>query len=192
VDTGDFSHYNSSLLDNKSKSKHLTDLKGIVLLKDKVKDLNALAELALKHKNDGKKIVFTNGCYDILHVGHIQCFQESKRLGNILIVAVNSDRSVGVLKGPSRPIVPEGERAELIAAMESVDYVTIFDQEDPFEVISAVKPDILVKGGDWSIETIVGRELVESYGGKVMTIPMVEGISTSEIIEKIVSHSSPQ
>jgi D-beta-D-heptose 7-phosphate kinase/D-beta-D-heptose 1-phosphate adenosyltransferase len=170
----------------------LTDLKGIELLKDKVKDLNALAELVLKHKNDGKKIVFTNGCYDILHVGHIQCFQESKRLGDILIVAVNSDRSVGDLKGPSRPIVPEGERAELIAAMESVDYVTIFDQEDPFQVIAAVKPDILVKGGDWSIETIVGRELVESYGGKVMTIPMVEGISTSAIIEKIVSHSSSQ
>ena len=192
MDTGDFSHYNSSLLDTKSKSKHLTDLKGIVLLKDKVKDLNALAELVLKHKNDGKKIVFTNGCYDILHVGHIHCFQESKRLGDILIVAVNSDRSVGILKGPLRPIVPEGERAELIAAMESVDYVTIFDQEDPFEVVSAVKPDILIKGGDWSIETIVGRELVESYGGKVMNIPLVEGISTSEIIEKIVSHPSPQ
>ncbi|MDX1777473.1 MAG: adenylyltransferase/cytidyltransferase family protein, partial [Thermodesulfobacteriota bacterium] len=113
----------------------MTDRKGIVLLKDKVKDLDILAKLVLKHKNDGEKIVFTNGCYDILHIGHIQCFQESKRLGDILIVAVNSDRSVGVLKGPSRPIVPEGERAELIAALESVDYVTVFDQEDPFEVI---------------------------------------------------------
>lgn len=160
-------------------------------MKDKIKDLNALKELVLKHKQEGKKIVFTNGCYDILHIGHIHCFQESKKLGDILIVAVNSDRSVRVLKGPSRPIVPEEERAELIAAMESVDYVTIFDQEDPLEIISAVKPDILVKGGDWSIETIVGRELVESYGGTVMTLPMVPGISTSEIIEKIVSHTSP-
>jgi D-beta-D-heptose 7-phosphate kinase/D-beta-D-heptose 1-phosphate adenosyltransferase len=189
VDTGDFSHYNSSLSDYKQKQTPFK-CKGILLLKDKIKDLNALAELVLKHKNGGKKIVFTNGCYDILHVGHIQCFQESKRLGDILIVAVNSDRSVGVIKGPSRPIVPEDERAELIAALESVDYVTVFDQEDPFEVISAVKPDILVKGGDWSLDTIVGRELVESYGGTVMTIPMVKGISTSEIIEKIVSHTS--
>lgn len=161
-------------------------------MKDKIKELKALAELVLQHKNEGKKIVFTNGCYDILHIGHIQCFQESKKLGDLLIVAVNSDRSVGVLKGPSRPIVPEEERAELIAAMESVDYVTIFDQEDPLELISAIKPDILVKGGDWSLETIVGRELVESYGGTVMTLPMVTGISTSEIIEKIVSHTSPQ
>ena len=161
-------------------------------MKAKIKDLKALAGLVLQHKNEGKKIVFTNGCYDILHIGHIQCFQESKKLGDILIVAVNSDRSVGVLKGPSRPIVPEEERAELIAAMESVDYVTIFDQEDPLEIIAAVKPDILVKGGDWSIDTIVGRELVESYGGTVMTLPMVPGISTSEIIEKIVSHRSRQ
>ena len=161
-------------------------------MKDKIKDLKALAKLVFNHKNQGKKIVFTNGCYDILHVGHIQCFQESKRLGDILIVAVNSDRSVGVLKGPLRPIVPEEERAELIAALESVDYVTIFDQENPLEIISVVKPDILVKGGDWSIETIVGRELVESYGGTVMTLPMVPGISTSGIIDKIVSHTSPQ
>lgn len=160
-------------------------------MKDKIKDLKPLAELVLQHKNEGRKIVFTNGCYDILHVGHIHCFRQSKRLGDILIVAVNSDRSVGVLKGPSRPIVPEGERAELIAAMESVDYVTIFDQEDPLEVIAAVKPDILVKGGDWSIETIVGREFVESYGGRVMTLPTVPGISTSGIIDKIVSHTSP-
>ena len=161
-------------------------------MKDKIKDLKSLVKLVSKHQSEGEKIVFTNGCYDILHVGHIQCFQESKRLGDILIVAVNSDRSVGTLKGPSRPIVPEEERAELIAAMESVNYVTIFDQKDPFELISAVKPDILVKGGDWTVETIVGRELVESYGGTVMTIPMVEGISTSQIIKKIVSHPSPQ
>jgi D-beta-D-heptose 7-phosphate kinase/D-beta-D-heptose 1-phosphate adenosyltransferase len=172
--------------------KHLTFSRGMLLLKDKIKDLKPLVKLVSKHKNEEKKIVFTNGCYDILHIGHIQCFQESKRLGDILIVAVNSDRSVGVLKGPSRPIVPEEERAELIAAMESVDYVTIFDQNDPLEVIAAVKPDILVKGGDWRIETIVGREIVESYGGTVTTLPMVPGISTSGIIDKVVSHTSPQ
>jgi D-beta-D-heptose 7-phosphate kinase/D-beta-D-heptose 1-phosphate adenosyltransferase len=188
VDSTVFSHYNSSLLDLKS----LTFTRGLLLVKDKIKDLKPLVELVSKHKNEGKKIVLTNGCYDILHVGHIHCFQESKRLGDILIVAVNSDRSVGTLKGPSRPIVPEEERAELIAAMESVDYVTIFDQEDPLEVIAAVKPDILVKGGDWSIETIVGREIVESNGGKVTTLPLVPGISTSGIIGKIVSHTTPQ
>ena len=144
------------------------------------------------HKKEGKKVVFTNGCYDILHIGHIRCFQEGKRLGDILIVALNSDRSVRALKGPSRPIIPEDERAEIIAAIESVDYVTIFDQEEPLEIISTITPDVLVKGGDWTIDTIVGKNLVESHGGSVLSLPMVPGISTSRIIEKIVSHLSRQ
>ena len=159
-------------------------------MKDKIKDLKVLTELVSEHKKEGRKIVFTNGCYDLLHIGHIKCFQESKNLGDILIVALNSDRSVRALKGPSRPIIPEEERAEIIAAMESVDYVTIFDQEDPLEIISTVKPDVLVKGGDWSIDTIVGRDVVESCGGKVLSLPMVPGISTSRIIEDIVSHTT--
>ena len=159
-------------------------------MKDKIYDLTVLTELVAAHKNEGEKVVFTNGCYDIIHIGHIRCFQEAKSLGDILIVALNSDRSVRTLKGPSRPIIPDYERAEIIAAMESVDYVTIFDQEDPLEIISTIKPDVLVKGGDWTIDTIVGKNVVESYGGKVLSLPMVPDISTSSIIENIVSHLS--
>ena len=161
-------------------------------MKEKIKDLTVLTKLVSEHKIKGEKVVFTNGCYDLLHIGHIQCFQESKALGEILIVALNSDRSIRTLKGPSRPIIPEEERAEIVAAMESVDYVTIFDQEDPLEVISTVKPDVLVKGGDWSIDTIVGRDVVESYGGTVVALPMIPGVSTSRIVEDILSHTTPE
>ena len=161
-------------------------------LKEKIKDLTVLTKLVSEHKNKGEKVVFTNGCYDLLHIGHIRCFQESKALGEILIVALNSDRSIKALKGPSRPIIPEEERAEIIAAMEHVDYVTIFDQEDPLEVISTVKPAVLVKGGDWSMDTIVGRNVVESYGGTVVALPMIPGVSTSRIIEDILSHTTPK
>ena len=143
------------------------------------------------HKREGKKIVFTNGCYDLIHIGHVRCFKEGKGLGDILIVALNSDRSVRTLKGSPRPIVPEAERAEIIAALECVDFVTIFDQDDPLEIISAIKPDILVKGGDWALNTIVGRDIVESYGGQVIALPLVPGVSTTRIIETIASHLSP-
>ena len=159
-------------------------------MKEKITDLTVLTKLVSEHKSEGKKVVFTNGCYDLLHIGHIQCFQESKALGDILIVALNSDRSIHTLKGPSRPIIPEEERAEIIAAMENVDYVILFDQEDPLEVIATIKPDILVKGGDWSIDTIVGRDVVESYGGTVLALPMIPDVSTSRIIEDIVAHAS--
>ena len=161
-------------------------------MKEKIKDLTVLTKLVSEHKNKGEKVVFTNGCYDLLHIGHIQCFQESKALGDILIVALNSDSSIRALKGPSRPIIPEEERAEIIAAMENVDYITIFDQADPLKVISTVKPDVLVKGGDWSIDTIVGRDVVESYGGTVVALPMIPGVSTSRLIENIVSHTTPK
>ncbi len=160
--------------------------------KNKIKDLDTLIKTVSLQKKEGKKIVFTNGCYDLIHVGHIRCFQESKKLGDKLIVALNSDRSVRTLKGPNRPIIPEEERAEIVAAMESVDYVTIFDQDNPLEIIAAVKPDILVKGGDWSLDTIVGRDIVESYGGKVLPLPLVPGVSTTRIIESILSHASPK
>ena len=158
----------------------------------KIKGLGTLLKDVSDHKKEGKKVVFTNGCYDLLHVGHVRCFKEGKNLGDTLIVAINSDRSVRALKGPPRPIVPEEERAEIIAALECVDFVTIFDQDDPLEIISAVKPDILVKGGDWALNTIVGRDIVESYGGKVMALPLVPGVSTTRIIETIASHLSPQ
>ena len=158
---------------------------------DKVKDFDALLRDVSHHKKEGKKIVFTNGCYDLIHIGHVRCFKEGKNLGDTLIVALNSDRSVRTLKGPPRPIVPQAERAEIIAALECVDFVTIFDQDDPLEIISAIKPDILVKGGDWSLNTIVGRDIVESYGGQVIALPLVPGVSTTRIIETIASRLSP-
>jgi D-beta-D-heptose 7-phosphate kinase/D-beta-D-heptose 1-phosphate adenosyltransferase len=158
---------------------------------DKIKDFDQLLKDVSHHKKEGKKIVFTNGCYDIIHIGHVRCFQEGKKLGDTLIVALNSDRSVRTLKGPPRPIVPQAERAEIIAALECVDFVTIFDQDDPLEIISEVKPDILVKGGDWALDTIVGRDIVESYGGQVIPLPLVPGVSTTRIIETIASHLSP-
>jgi D-beta-D-heptose 7-phosphate kinase/D-beta-D-heptose 1-phosphate adenosyltransferase len=166
--------------------------RGKYSLKEKIKDLKILTKLVSEHKNKEEKVVFTNGCYDLIHIGHIQCFQESKAQGEILIVALNSDRSIRALKGPSRPIIPEEERAEIVAAMESVDYVTIFDQEDPLEIISTVKPDVLVKGSDWSVNTIVGKDVVEAYGGTVLALPMIPGVSTSRIIEDILSHTTPK
>lgn len=158
---------------------------------DKVKSCEELLTAVAHHKKEGKKIVFTNGCYDLIHIGHVRCFKAGKNLGDTLIVALNSDRSVRTLKGPPRPIVPQAERAEIIAALECVDFVTIFDQDDPLEIISAIKPDILVKGGDWALNTIVGRDIVESYGGEVIALPLVPGVSTTRIIETIASHLSP-
>ncbi len=158
---------------------------------DKIKSCDELLTAVSHHKKEGKKIVFTNGCYDLIHIGHVRCFKEGKNLGDTLIVALNSDRSVRALKGPPRPIVPQAERAEIIAALECVDFVTIFDQDDPLEIISAIKPDILVKGGDWALNTIVGRDIVESYGGQVIALPLVPGVSTTRIIETIASHLSP-
>jgi D-beta-D-heptose 7-phosphate kinase/D-beta-D-heptose 1-phosphate adenosyltransferase len=159
---------------------------------DKIKGCgDELLTAVSHHKKEGKKIVFTNGCYDLIHIGHVRCFKEGKNLGDTLIVALNSDRSVRTLKGPPRPIVPQAERAEIIAALACVDFVTIFDQDDPLEIISAVKPDILVKGGDWALNTIVGRDIVESYGGQVIALPLVPEVSTTRIIETIASHLSP-
>ena len=157
----------------------------------KIKGCDELLKAVSHHKKEGKKIVFTNGCYDLLHIGHVRCFKEGKSLGDILIVALNSDRSVRTLKGSPRPIVPQAERAEIIAALECVDFVTIFDQDDPLEIISAIKPDILLKGGDWALNTIVGRDIVESYGGRVIALPLFPGVSTTQIIETIAPHLSP-
>ncbi len=159
---------------------------------NKVKTLNELLPELSCHKQEGKKIVFTNGCYDLLHVGHVRCFQEAKRLGDVLVVGLNSDRSVRELKGAPRPIVPEAERAEILAALACIDYITIFDQDNPQDIITRVKPDILVKGGDWTVDTIVGRDVVESYGGKVLSLPLTPGVSTTTIVNDIASHLSKQ
>jgi D-beta-D-heptose 7-phosphate kinase/D-beta-D-heptose 1-phosphate adenosyltransferase len=134
----------------------------------------------------GNRVVFTNGCFDLLHPGHVSYLQEARRLGDALIVALNSDRSVRELKGENRPILDQNERSVVMAALACVDYVTIFDDPTPREVVAALLPDVLVKGGDWGVDRIVGREEVEAAGGKVLSLPFVEGCSTSDVIERIV------
>lgn len=152
----------------------------------KIKDIRDLKKALEKKRGSGNKIVFTNGCFDILHIGHVRYLEEAKKLGDILVVAINSDSSVRGIKGEGRPIVPQDERGRILAALEFVDYVTIFDEPDPYSIIKELQPDILVKGGDWGKEAIVGRDIVEARGGKVHSIPIVEGVSTSRIIDKIL------
>jgi D-beta-D-heptose 7-phosphate kinase/D-beta-D-heptose 1-phosphate adenosyltransferase len=143
--------------------------------------------VALSHqlRAAGKTIVFTNGVFDLLHPGHVRYLQHARSLGDALIVGINSDRSVRAVKGPDRPINPEAERAEILAALDCVDAVAIFDEETPFEVISAVQPDVLVKGADWAEDAIVGRDIVEARGGKVVRATIEEGYSTTSIVAKI-------
>lgn len=131
-----------------------------------------------------RKVVFTNGCFDLLHVGHVRYLQEARRLGDLLVVGVNSDASVKILKGPSRPIQNENDRAEILAALGCVDFTVIFTEETPAKLIETVKPDLLVKGGDWKIDQIVGADFVQSYGGKVMSLQFIDGKSTTKLIEK--------
>ena len=133
----------------------------------------------------GRRLVFTNGCFDLLHVGHVRYLRAARALGDALLVAVNSDRSVRALKGEGRPVMSEGERAELLAALSSVDFVTVFDDESPRALIAELLPDVLAKGGDYALEEIHGREEVERAGGRVVALPFVEGASTTSIIERI-------
>jgi D-glycero-beta-D-manno-heptose 1-phosphate adenylyltransferase len=137
-------------------------------------------------KKQGKKIVFTNGCFDILHVGHVRYLTQARKLGDILVVGLNTDRSVRAIKGKKRPIVSENERAEVLSALEVVDYVVLFDEPDPLRLITALKPTILVKGADWSKDKIIGRNVVEQSGGKVVRVPLVPGSSSTGVIEKII------
>ena len=136
-------------------------------------------------KRNGRRVVFTNGCFDLLHPGHIRSLEQARALGDILIVGLNSDASVRQLKGQGRPAIPERERAEILAALESVDAVVIFDDLTPREVIARLLPDVLVKGGDWPSDQIVGREEVEAAGGRVVLAPVVLGYSTTDILKKI-------
>jgi rfaE bifunctional protein nucleotidyltransferase chain/domain len=138
-------------------------------------------------KNSGKRIVFTNGCFDILHPGHTRYLSSARNLGDFLIVALNSDRSVRAIKGDKRPIFPEKMRAELLAALECVDCVVIFDEENPLRVIQYLLPHILVKGGDWQEDRIIGADVVKAAGGQVQRIPFVTGYSTTDIIDKIIN-----
>ena len=149
-----------------------------------------LLEIRRSLRDAAKRVVFTNGCFDILHRGHIEYLTKAKTLGDVLIVGLNADESVRRLKGSGRPIVEEDDRAAVLAALGVVDYVCIFAEETPFELIEAVVPDVLVKGADWSVDTIVGREIVESAGGSVHAIELLPDRSTSKIIERISSQSS--
>ena len=138
-----------------------------------------------REKRNGRRVVFTNGCFDLLHPGHIGSLEQARALGDALIVGLNSDASVRQLKGAGRPVLPERERAEILAALECVDAVVIFDELTPREIISRLLPDVLVKGADWPGDQIVGREEVEAAGGRVVSIPVVPGYSTTEILRKI-------
>jgi len=151
----------------------------------KLKNLDELAAIAAAARAKGQIVVFTNGCFDLLHRGHVHTLRQAKAAGDVLIVAVNSDRSVKSIKTPQRPILPETDRVELIAAMEMVDYVILFDEPDPYTLIAAIKPQVLAKGGDWSSDKIIGADIVEAAGGRVALIPYLKGFSTTEIIERI-------
>jgi len=133
----------------------------------------------------GKTVVFTNGVFDLLHVGHLRYLQQARALGDALIVAVNSDRSVRANKGAGRPITPEAERVEILSALACVDGVVVFDEDTPHNIITAVQPDVLVKGADWAANAIVGRDVVEARGGRVVRVPIEAGHSTSALVEKI-------
>ena len=158
-------------------------------MSDKLKNLDELIALTAQARQNGKSIVFTNGCFDILHRGHVHVLRQAKAAGDLLIVALNSDRSVQEIKGDKRPVLPETDRIELIGAMEMVDYVIIFDESDPYKLIAAIKPNVLAKGGDWSADKIIGADVVERAGGRVVVIPYLKGFSTSEIIERIIKEN---
>ena len=147
-----------------------------------ISDAEALAE---SMRRDGKRVVFTNGVFDLLHPGHVRYLQAARAEGDVLIVAINSDRSVAAIKGPARPIMPERERAEILAALACVDAVVIFDEDTPAEIVRRLQPDVLVKGADWPADQIVGRDTVEARGGRVVLMPVEPGWSTTAILEKL-------
>jgi len=156
-----------------------------ILEMSKILDLDALIRERALLRDSGKVVVFTNGCFDLLHPGHVRYLTEARVLGDALVVAINSDRSVRILKGEGRPILNAKERVEVLSALEAVDYVTVFDEETPYSLIVQLLPDVLVKGGDWQLNEIVGREQVEAAGGRVLSLPFLEGSSTTDIIDRI-------
>lgn len=145
-----------------------------------------LAPVLQNLKNQGKKVVFTNGVFDLLHLGHVTYLQKAREQGDLLVVGLNSDASVRRIKGPLKPLLPLAERAEMLLALSCVDYVTFFEEDDPYNVVKVLKPDVLVKGGDWAVDKIIGGDLVQSWGGRVLNIPVVEGRSTTNLIQMVV------
>lgn len=144
-----------------------------------------MVKIRRRLRREGKTVVFTNGCFDVLHAGHIRLFREAKKMGDVLIVALNRDASVHKIKGPDRPIFPLRERWEILEAIEDIDYLTSFGEESVQKTVAILLPDVLVKGGDWGFHQVVGRETVEAAGGKVVQVPPVKGRSTSAIVQKI-------
>ena len=155
-------------------------------MREKIKERKELLRIIKNLKARGKRIVFTNGCFDLLHLGHVRYLEKARSLGDVLVVGVNSDSSVRKLKGSKRPILPEKERTEILSGLGCVDYITIFNEADPLKLITSLKPNLLVKGGDWTREQIVGREVVERSGGELVIIPFVKGASTSNVIGNIL------
>jgi len=152
----------------------------------KVQTLTNLLKIRARLRMQGKKVVFTNGCFDLIHGGHIELFRKAKSLGDVLIVALNTDASVRKIKGPSRPVFPLEERFEVLGAIENIDYLTSFSEETPQKIIAALLPDVLVKGGDWPSDQVVGKKEVEAAGGRVVLVPYLKGHSSSSIIKKIL------
>jgi len=153
-------------------------------LANKIMPFEELRQIVAARQAAGQTIVFTNGCFDILHAGHVDLLEDAAREGDILVVALNSDDSVRGLKGPERPVNPQQQRARVLAALAVVDYVVLFDDPDPGRLITGLLPDVLVKGGDWSPETIIGADVVQASGGRIATIPLKYGASTTDIIKK--------
>lgn len=152
----------------------------------KIQSLRNLEDVRADLKRKGKKVVFTNGCFDLIHRGHVHLFEEAKKLGDVLIVAVNDDRSIRAIKGESRPLFPLAERLEILDAIDHIDYLIPFTEDTPRNVISTLLPDVLVKGEDWARNQVVGREEVEKAGGEVVRVSLCEGQSTTSLLEKIV------
>ncbi|MDY6861684.1 MAG: D-glycero-beta-D-manno-heptose 1-phosphate adenylyltransferase [Thermodesulfobacteriota bacterium] len=156
--------------------------------REKIKTLKDMISIVKRLHSEGRTVVFTNGCFDIIHAGHIFYLEKAKEFGDFLIVGLNSDVSIRKIKGEKRPLIPQKQRAIVLSALECVDYVLIFDEENPLKLISLLSPHILVKGGDWTKENIIGRDIVEEKGGKVYSLPLLNGVSTSGIIETILKN----
>ncbi len=148
-------------------------------------EASQLAPVLQKLQSQGKKVVFTNGVFDLLHLGHVTYLQEARKQGDLLVVGLNSDASVRRIKGPLKPLLPLAERAEMLLALSCVDYVTFFEEDNPFNVIKTLQPDVLIKGGDWAIDKIIGGDIVVARGGRVANIPVVEGRSTTNLIQMV-------
>ena len=157
----------------------------------KIRSVDELSLEIAPETRKGTKVVFTNGCFDLLHVGHVRYLRQAKRMGDLLVVGINTDESVRRLKGPCRPVQPEQDRAEILASLECVDFVVSFDEDTPLSLIERLMPDVLAKGADWPLDEIVGREVVEASGGRVARIPYLKGMSTSGLIERICKGLGP-